>query len=89
MSPSQARRNQRRKEDSLKSKTSQSENSSKEVTTDAICENKQEHFLKRKKFPSVESSKEVTTDPVSKTSRNQLVLLSVTYVTKHSKQNTS
>ena len=88
MRPSQARGNQRRNEDFLKTKTSQYENSSKEVTTDPIYENKQEHILKRKMFPSVESSKEVTTDPVSKTSGNQLVLLSVTYVTKHSKRKT-
>ena len=44
MIPSKAIRNQGRKEDFLKTKTYQSENSSKEVTTDPICENKQETF---------------------------------------------
>ena len=47
-------------------KNSASKNCFKEVTTNPVCEKKQQHFLKRKTFPFVESSKEVTRKPVFK-----------------------
>ena len=58
------------------------------MTTNPLCENKQEPFLNKKTFPSVESSKEVTTEPVFKDKQEPASALSVTYVTKHSKRKT-